>query len=148
MILYKNSRGDEIVKIGDLRYSDLTYYLPIDAKRIFYQPSQAEIQHIDTPALYYNKRTKLVHTQYYINVGLLEHLELFLFPYDRQFLNMKIRWNVDFYRLISYKKEKHLPIKENWWGQKGERGCERNKHLFHLIKTCNLKYEKTLAELT
>ena len=131
MIIYKNSKGQEIVKILDLRESDISYYLPIDARKIFYQPSLQSIKHIDAPCLYFNKSSKLAHTQFYINVCLLEHLELFMFPFDRQFLNVKLRWNVDYYRILDFEQEKNIPTDEDWWGKSGERSCDRSVELYH-----------------
>mmetsp|Transcript_31274 Transcript_31274/g.50273 ORF Transcript_31274/g.50273 Transcript_31274/m.50273 type:complete len:460 (+) Transcript_31274:278-1657(+) len=131
MIIYQNSLKHEIVKIVDLRRSDISYYLPIDARRIFYQPSLNKVEHIDAPCLYYDKQTELAWTQYYVTASLLEHLELFMFPFDRQFLNIKLRFNVDYYRILDYELEKEIPLEQNWWGDRGERSCERNLESFH-----------------
>ena len=38
MIMYKNDENNDIIKIRDLRESSISYYLPIDATKIFFQP--------------------------------------------------------------------------------------------------------------
>ena len=143
MIMYQNGEGHEIVKILDLRLSDLSYYLPIDARKIFFQPSLQFIKHIDAPCLYYDRNTKLAHTQYYINASLLESLELFMFPFDRQFLNIKLRWNVDYYRILDFETEMNIPIDEKWWGDKGNQSCDRSIDLFH-FKPLKLALKETI----
>eukprot|EP01083_Nonionella_stella_P233103 821666_1 len=116
MIFYETEEAhDPIIKIVDLRDSDITYYLPINAKKIFFQPSLQDIQHIDPPCLYYNKKTQLTRTQYYIHASLLEHLELFFFPFDRQFLNVKLYDGIVItieYWILIFEQEKKIPIDE------------------------------------
>ena len=125
------SHGNTITKIVDLRESDISYYLPIDGSRIFFRPSLQNIHHIEEPCLYYNAKTKLTHTQFYIRACLLENLELFMFPFDRQFLNIKLRWNIDYYRILHFEDEKNIPIEnELWWAGDTEH-AKRNRNLYH-----------------
>jgi len=133
MIMYTDSKGHQVVKVNNLLKSSLSYYLPIDATKVFYQPSLLDVKHIDDPVLYYNKETCLAHTQFYVSAQLLEQLELFLFPFDKQFLNIKLRWNTDYYRILDYddETERRIPIEENWWGEEGDQTLKRNKELYY-----------------
>ena len=49
---------------------------------------------------------------------------------NRQFLNMKLRWNVDYYRILDFDKEKHIPIDNDWWGTHPLRSA-RSIELYH-----------------
>merc|ERR1719242_592422 len=131
MIMYKNNRDEEVVKVVNLLESDLSYYLPIDATKVFYQPSVLNVKHVDNPCLYYNKKTKLANTQFYLSAELSEQLELWMFPFDRQFLNIKLRWNTDYYSMLEYHtNQKDIPINECWWGKEGDASLERSKDLY------------------
>merc|ERR1719242_1724854 len=130
MIMYQNSEKEDVVKVVNLLESDLSYYLPIDATKVFYQPSLIRVRHIDNPCLYYNKKTQLANTQYYLSAELSEQLELRLFPFDKQFLNIKLRWNTEYYRILEYHTdERDIPINANWWGSTEEK-MQRSKELY------------------
>ena len=74
------------------------------------------IEHIESPALYiiyHNIRDRgssvsaktqpnLGHIQYHITATLFEQLELHDFPFDRQFLNIKLRWNTLYFKLLRW----------------------------------------------
>eukprot|EP01084_Bolivina_argentea_P293577 504935_1 len=80
------------MRILDLREADkIAYYLPVDARRVFYQPSVKSVEHRDPPYLIFNTDTRIARTEYHIYAVLSERLELYWFPFDKQFLNIKLR---------------------------------------------------------
>eukprot|EP01084_Bolivina_argentea_P198165 339415_1 len=135
--IYENDSGQHIVEISDLRKSEITSLLPINANKVFYQPSLDSIDHIDPPYLHYNKQTKIFHTQYYVRASLLEDLELLTFPFDRQFLNLKLRFKFDYFRLLDYK---HHDKEERFWKHNENSEC-------HCITNDEKKVEDFLDDL-
>jgi len=132
MTTYKNDDGHNILKVLDLRDCHLTYFLPIDATKIFNQPSLVSIKHNEPPCLYFNQDTHIAHSHYNIRATLSEQLEQFLFPFDREVLNIKLRWNVLYYDILHLKNEKHIPLNDKWFGVDPSRGdCERSIELYH-----------------
>eukprot|EP01084_Bolivina_argentea_P004828 9143_1 len=98
-----DENGPKMVEISDLRESEITALLPIDATKIFNLQSLDSIEHIDPPFLEYNKQSEVFHTQYYVKASLNEDLELFAFPFDRQFINVKLRFQFKNFHLLDYK---------------------------------------------
>eukprot|EP01084_Bolivina_argentea_P310370 537055_1 len=148
MYTYTNTEGHCIAHIADLTQSSLSYYLPLDANKIFYQPSLIKITHIEAPKLTYNQFTKMAHSEYYVKAELNEHLELFYFPFDSQFLNVKLRFNVDYFCILDYIDEKQYPIQHKFWGDVESLNSKRNikQHHYKPVKV-SLK-ESLLNEVT
>eukprot|EP01084_Bolivina_argentea_P247060 413365_1 len=91
------------MRILDLREADkISYYLPIDARKIFEQTSVQQVEYMEPPHMIFDKYTRMIRTEYHIKATLSEHFELFSFPYDKQFLNIKLRWNTDFYHILHW----------------------------------------------
>eukprot|EP01084_Bolivina_argentea_P009056 16965_1 len=148
MYTYTNDEGHCIVHIADLTQSSLSYYLPIDANKIFYQPSLLKITHIEAPKLTYNQFTKIAHSEYYVKAELNEHLELFYFPFDSQFLNVKLRFNVDYFCILDYIDEKQYPIQHNLWGNKDSKLWGRSIEQHHDMPIKVALKESLLNEVT
>eukprot|EP00485_Elphidium_margaritaceum_P005657 CAMPEP_0202685720 /NCGR_PEP_ID=MMETSP1385-20130828/1551_1 /ASSEMBLY_ACC=CAM_ASM_000861 /TAXON_ID=933848 /ORGANISM="Elphidium margaritaceum" /LENGTH=537 /DNA_ID=CAMNT_0049340147 /DNA_START=39 /DNA_END=1652 /DNA_ORIENTATION=+ len=93
--LMLNEKDGPVIVVKDLRGSSLNDYIPIAAERIFLRPSALMFQHIVPPYLKYYQRTRIVHTSYYVTAVLCQDLQLMLFPFDRHFLDIKLRWNLN-----------------------------------------------------
>eukprot|EP01083_Nonionella_stella_P061480 160214_1 len=105
------------MRILDLRESDcIAYYLPIDPTRIFYQSTIKETHHKDPPYLIFNPNNGVIRTAYHVSVSLCQILDLYWFPFDKQCLNIKIRWNKMHYKLLQWQtKDNKIPIDQSWF---------------------------------
>ena len=77
------------------------------------------------PSLWYNKKTELARIRYHIHAKLSDQLDMFLFPFDEYFLNIKLKWNKK-YRILHFSQESRkvqdfalnqtefLPV-SRWW---------------------------------
>eukprot|EP01083_Nonionella_stella_P074650 202570_1 len=106
------------MRVLDLRkMPKITYFLPIDACRIFDQLSQQWVKYKDPPYLVFDGETGVVRTEYHISAQLSQHLALGWFPFDKQFLSIKLRWNVDYYKILhwetGYRKSEDKPKDPN-----------------------------------
>eukprot|EP01084_Bolivina_argentea_P063141 115326_1 len=101
-------RVDGIIKIYDLRDCNgvSLYDLPINPDQIFHPQSVHTMQHVQPPCMYYSINRNVVRIRYSIKAGLFENLELFSFPFDRQLLNIKIKWNFVKFGLYHHFKDK------------------------------------------
>ena len=99
--------GNKIkMRVSDLREADkISYYLPIDPRSIFEQTSVKDVVHRGAPHLVFDRFTGMASTEFNVQATLQEHFELFVFPFDKQFLNIKLRWNLDFYKILSWKED-------------------------------------------
>ena len=114
--LYKDNIciHNDTFTIKDLRGMILNRDLPIDSTKIFNLPSIKEVHHLSPPVLYYRPKGNQCLISYYICATLFEQLELFCFPYDYQFLNIKIRWNYEKYHAISVKQMEYIRSLTNY----------------------------------
>ena len=78
------------------------------------------------PSLYFNTVTRVARTRYVIHAVLSDQLNLFLFPFYRYFLNIKLRWNKKKYIILNHLNEvdKELPL----WGSKGSKEWKTMNH--------------------
>eukprot|EP01084_Bolivina_argentea_P196040 336148_1 len=115
----KNENDDGMrMRILDLRDADqISYYLPIDSMRIFYPSSHKFSQHRDPPYLIFNPLSGMIRTAYHVKAVLSDLFDLYWFPFDKQCLNIKIRWNKVHYHLLEWtnKNDNIIPIKEQWF---------------------------------
>ena len=60
----------------------------------------------------------MAQSQFYVNAVLSEQLELFLFPFDYQFLNIKLRWNFERYSFLDYERDVKVPSRREFWAKR------------------------------
>ena len=50
---------------------------------------------------------------------------------SRFFVGYTVRWNTDYYHVLEFHTdEANVPIRNDWWGAKGETGTERQMELY------------------
>eukprot|EP01084_Bolivina_argentea_P059738 109135_1 len=88
------------------------YELPLDPMSIFFNASQ--VDHISDPSIeIYDKNKNVLHLKIAVRVSLHEHFELDKFPFDSQFLNIKVLYNVTHYNVLSVFPKQWIKTIEN-----------------------------------
>ena len=78
---------------------NIGYELPLDPSNIFKNASF--IEHIEPPSIqFYDKSKNVIMLKMVLNASLHEHFELDEFPFDSQFLNIKILYNIMHYSVL------------------------------------------------
>lgn len=99
---------DHKISSSDLKEMDLFregavntgYELPLNPSNLFKNASL--IEHIESPSIeFYDKSKNVILLKMVINASLHEHFELDEFPFDSQFLNIKIEYNIRHYSVLS-----------------------------------------------
>ena len=85
-------------------YKVVRDYLPIPPWAPFDPASTKKLVHVSPPSFAYDESNNLAHTQYHIYAEILERFELYQFPFDYQFLNMKIKLKKSRYYILPFDK--------------------------------------------
>eukprot|EP01084_Bolivina_argentea_P192982 331171_1 len=136
--LYDSWNEENNFLIRDIRKTRLGYYLPIDPNRIFTITSIKSVKHITPPIFDYNKKTEIAHVNYHIHAELNEYFELNEFPFDKQFLNVKLRWNCLHYHIINFGNNNNTFFKDPWWN------LERRWKALHLTLSDEIRHDWAL----
>eukprot|EP01083_Nonionella_stella_P154104 496104_1 len=76
------------------------YELPLNPSTLFHNASR--IDHFQDPSIeIYDKDKHVLHLNISVHASVHEHFEMDEFPFDSQFLNIKMRYNIAHYNLLS-----------------------------------------------
>eukprot|EP01084_Bolivina_argentea_P038484 71155_1 len=96
----KDRHNDRILLIKDLSIVRWNNKLPIDTRKLFDDRSTICKEYVSQPCLYYNSDTGAAHLMLKFKATLFEQLELFAWPFDDQFLNIKLAFNDRLFQMV------------------------------------------------
>eukprot|EP01084_Bolivina_argentea_P055409 101598_1 len=139
-----------IITIKNLRNENITFTdkFPIDARQILDKVSvMGNIEYTDLPYLQYNYKTGATVESISWRATLFETLELYSFPFDYQYLNIKFKWqNQNRFSFIEPKlmKDKHREDINKIIEELPN--ISYNKHITNFMLQIQLK-EKVISEI-